>query len=78
MPKLLHCGFYLYIFSDHVKLSLQVSDRAWVLEFSDFKLIVGKCEFLWANHYAKIFCFCGHSGVLDFIYSETSSYEHIL
>ena len=64
----------------------QVSDRAWVLKyissnatkFNDFKHIVGKREFLWANHYTKIFCFCVHSGAPDLIYPETSLYEHIL
>ena len=40
--------------------------------------IVGKGEFLWANHYAKIFCFCVHSGAPDLIYPETSLYEQIL
>ena len=39
---------------------------------------VGKREFLWANHYTKIFCFCVHSGTLDFMYAGTSLYEHIL
>ena len=47
-------------------------------KFSDFKQIVGKREFLWANHYTKIFCFCVHSGAPDLIYPETSLYEHIL
>ena len=65
----------------------QVSDRAWVLKinisssatkFNDFKYIVGKREFLWANHYTKKFCFCVHSGASDLIYPETSLYEHIL
>ena len=47
-------------------------------KFSDFKYIVGKREFLWANHYTKIFCFCVHSGAPDLIYPGTSLYEHIL
>ena len=47
-------------------------------KFSDFKQIVGKREFLWANHYTKIFCFCVHSGAPDLIYPGTSLYEHIL
>ena len=62
-----------------------MSDRAWVLnisscatKFNDFKHVVGKREFLWANHYAKICCFCVHSEAPDLVYPETSLYEHIL
>ena len=47
-------------------------------KFNDFKHIVGKREFLWANHYTKIFCSCVHSGAPDLVYPETSLYEHIL
>ena len=46
-------------------------------KFNDFKHIVSKREFLSANHYTKIFCFCVHSGAPDLIYPETSLYEHI-
>ena len=44
----------------------QVSDRAWVLKinisssatkFNDFKYIVGKREFVWANHLQRYFVF---------------------
>ncbi|CAH3146642.1 unnamed protein product [Porites evermanni] len=35
----------------------KVSDRAWVLKY---QLECDKREFLWANHYTKIFCFCVH------------------
>ena len=63
-----------------------MSDRAWVLnisslgavKFSDFKHIVGKLEFLWADYYTKIFCFRVHGGAPDVIYPGTSLYEHIL
>ena len=47
-------------------------------KFNDFKHIVGEREFLSANHYTKIFCFCVHSGASDLICPETSLYEHIL
>ena len=63
----------------------QVSDRAWVLKYQLecdkvqwLQHIVGQREFLWANHYTKIFCFCVHSGAPDLIYPETSLYEQIL
>ena len=64
----------------------QVSDRARVLKYqrrvrqsSMTKHIVGKREFLSANHYTKIFCFYVHSGAPDLIYPETSLYdEHVL
>ena len=36
-------------------------------KFNDFKHIAGKREFLWANHFTKIFCFCVHSGEPDLI-----------
>ena len=38
---------------------------------------VGKREFLWANHYTKIFLFCVHSEVPDLIYSGTSLHENV-
>ena len=38
---------------------------------------MGKREFLCANHYTKIFCFCVHSGAPDLMYPGTSLYEHI-
>ena len=71
---------YILVFSE-----AQESDQACVLKssssatkFNDFKYTVGKREFLWANHYTKIFCFCVKSGAPDLIYPETSLYEHIL
>ena len=39
---------------------------------------MGKLEFLWADYYTKIFCFCVHGGAPDPIYPGTSLYEHIL
>ena len=36
-------------------------------KFSDFKHIVSKLEFLWADYYTKIFCFCVHGGAPDHI-----------
>ena len=39
---------------------------------------MGKLEFLWADYYTKIFCFCVHGGAPDLIYPGTSLYEHIL
>ena len=47
-------------------------------KFSDFKHIVGKLEFLWADYYTKIFCFCVHGGAPDLIYPGTSLHDHIL
>ena len=59
-----------------------MSDRAWVLKYQLecdkvqwLQHIVSQREFLWANHYTKIFCFCVHSGALDLIYPETSLKE---
>ena len=46
--------------------------------FSDFKHIVGKRYFFWANHCPKIYCLCVRSGAPDLIYPGTSLYEHIL
>ena len=60
---------------------VSVSDQAWVLNSwstTKFKHLVVRREFLWANHYTKIVCFCGHSGALNLIYPRTSLYEHIL
>ena len=34
-------------------------------KFRDFKHIVGKLEFLWADYYTKLFCFCVHGGAPD-------------
>ena len=39
---------------------------------------MGKLEFLWADCYTKIFCFCVHGGAPDLIYPGTPLYEHIL
>ena len=39
---------------------------------------MGKREFLWTNHYSKIFCFCVHSGAPDLIYPGASLHDHIL
>ena len=37
---------------------------------------MGKLEFLWADYYTKIFCFCVHGGAADLINPGTSLYEH--
>ena len=39
---------------------------------------VGRLEFLWADYYTKIFCFCVHGGAPHLLYLGTSLYEHIL
>ena len=67
-------------FQNSYSLSMLTSSNisSSATKFSDFKQIVGKREFLWANHYTKIFCFCIHRGAPDLIYPGTSLYEHTL
>ena len=64
--------------SGRSSVGLNWNIRSSMTKFSDFKHIVTEREFLWANHYTKIFCFCVHSGAPDLIYPGISLYKHIL